>query len=118
VQQPIPIWFGGRDERVLRRLARHGDGWMLPAYRQPADSKPALEMLRDLLVKNGRAPAGFGVEPRLNYGEGDAHTWQRLMLEWVELGATHLSFNTMGVGLDTPQKHIAAIRTFAEILKA
>jgi probable F420-dependent oxidoreductase len=27
VQRPIPIWFGGMDERVLRRLARLGDGW-------------------------------------------------------------------------------------------
>ena len=26
-QRPIPIWFGGRADRVLRRIARYGDGW-------------------------------------------------------------------------------------------
>ena len=28
VQRPIPVWFGGMDERVLKRLARVGDGWI------------------------------------------------------------------------------------------
>ena len=27
VQRPIPIWFGGTDDRVLDRIARLGDGW-------------------------------------------------------------------------------------------
>ena len=28
VQRPIPIWFGGSSDPVLRRMARLGDGWM------------------------------------------------------------------------------------------
>ncbi|SVC26420.1 uncharacterized protein METZ01_LOCUS279274, partial [marine metagenome] len=28
VQRPIPIWFGGDSEPVIRRAARYGDGWM------------------------------------------------------------------------------------------
>ncbi|MBX7251491.1 MAG: LLM class F420-dependent oxidoreductase, partial [Candidatus Promineofilum sp.] len=28
VQRPIPLWFGGHADVVLRRLARLGDGWM------------------------------------------------------------------------------------------
>jgi len=28
VQQPIPLWFGGQAEVVLRRIARMGDGWL------------------------------------------------------------------------------------------
>ena len=29
VQRPIPIWFGGYDDRVLRRIGRIGDGWII-----------------------------------------------------------------------------------------
>src|SRR5439155_560460 len=36
VRRPIPIWFGGAAEPVLRRAARIGDGWM-PAGRPPDD---------------------------------------------------------------------------------
>ncbi|MCW5883269.1 MAG: LLM class F420-dependent oxidoreductase, partial [Anaerolineae bacterium] len=28
VQRPIPIWFGGSHEAVIKRCARLGDGWM------------------------------------------------------------------------------------------
>src|SRR3970040_304736 len=28
VQRPIPIWFGGGAEPVIRRIGRLGDGWM------------------------------------------------------------------------------------------
>jgi probable F420-dependent oxidoreductase len=29
IRRPIPIWFGVSDNRVLRRMAQLGDGWML-----------------------------------------------------------------------------------------
>jgi probable F420-dependent oxidoreductase len=32
VQRPIPLWFGGHADPVLRRIAGLGDGW-LPNYR-------------------------------------------------------------------------------------
>ena len=38
VQRPIPLWFGGGDERVLRRIARLADGWM-PQF-EPDDRRP------------------------------------------------------------------------------
>jgi probable F420-dependent oxidoreductase len=116
VQQPIPIWFGGRDERMLRRMARLGDGWMLPAFHHPGDARPFLETLSAYLEEYGRDPSAFGLEPRINYGDGNPDNLQRQVREWAELGATHLSFNSMGAGLDTPHKHLAAIRAFAEIL--
>ncbi len=39
VQRPIPIWFGGTDDRALRRGARLGDGW-LPQARTAAEVQP------------------------------------------------------------------------------
>jgi probable F420-dependent oxidoreductase len=28
VQQPLPVWFGGRTKAAMRRIARFGDGWL------------------------------------------------------------------------------------------
>ena len=35
--------------------------------------------------------------------------------DWQAAGATHFSLNTMGSGFDTPEKHLAALRRFAEV---
>lgn len=113
VQQPIPIWFGGQADPVLRRMARLGDGW-LPNTRRVADLRPALHKLERYLDEAGRSGEEFGLEPRMQYGDGDPQEWGQIMEEWQDAGATHLSLNTMYAGLQTPQAHIQAIRTFAE----
>jgi probable F420-dependent oxidoreductase len=114
VQRPIPIWFGGHAEPVLRRVARMGDGWM-PNYRSVAEARPTLALLDRFLAEAGRARSEIGIEPRIAYGAGDAKTWEAAMHDWQAEGATHLSFNTMGSGFKTPQEHIEAIKKFAEI---
>jgi len=112
VQRPIPIWFGGHADAVLRRVARMGDGW-LPNYRTAADAKPALEQLDRYLAEARRTSAGIGLEPRLPYGDGNPDTWATLICDWQAAGATHLTLNTMGRGFATPDAHMSAIRTFA-----
>lgn len=113
VQRPIPIWFGGKAEPALERAARLGDGWMLNVP-TPEQARPDVEKMHGYLRQAGRDPAGFGIEPRLAYGSGDAAEWHRLIQEWQALGATHLSLNTMRHGFDTASAHIDALRTFAE----
>jgi len=116
VQQPIPIWFGGTADAALKRMARLADGWMLN-YRAVADARPALEALHRYLVEAGRERESFGLEPRLPYGDGNPDVWLKMIEDWKALGATHLSFNTMGKGFETPQAHMAAIQKFAEVIK-
>lgn len=55
IQQPIPIWFGGREEPALRRAARLADGW-LPNQRSAAEAKLSLALLDRFLeeAKPGR----------------------------------------------------------------
>lgn len=113
IQRPIPIWFGGSHDRVLRRAARLGDGWM-PTARSAHDVLPALERLRGYLAAEGRDPAAFGLEARLPYAASGPAEWAALIASWQAAGATHLSVNTMGAGLNGPADHIAALRTFAE----
>jgi probable F420-dependent oxidoreductase len=113
VQRPIPIWFGGHADPVLRRVARLGDGWM-PNYRQPADAIPSIQTIGRYLEEAGRSRGEVGVESRLYFGDGNAATWISTLQDWEKASATHVSFNTMGYGFDTPEKHIAAIRLFAD----
>ncbi|MFZ1401027.1 MAG: LLM class F420-dependent oxidoreductase [Candidatus Promineifilaceae bacterium] len=114
VQRPIPIWLGGHSDAVLRRLARKGDGW-LPGYRSAEAAKESLDKIEAYLVEYGRSPQQIGLEPRLHYGDGP-EAWQRYLTGWQAAGATHISFNTMGAGLNTPQKHLQAIEEFAKTI--
>jgi probable F420-dependent oxidoreductase len=113
VQRPIPIWFGGSDDRALRRLARLGDGWfpLLP----PDDScRAAIEKVNSYAREAGRDPSGIGIEGRITFGEGSAESWTKAIDAWKKLGATHVSVNTMKAGLSAPAEHINAIRRFKE----
>ena len=112
VQQPIPIWFGGHHENVLRRVAELGDGWM-PNMPKAVDAMPLLDKISIHLEKVGRSWSDIGVEPRLFYGHKNPGKWSKYIEEWHAVGATHLSINTMGCGLATPEEHIAAIIEFA-----
>ncbi len=46
LQQPIPVWFGGRTQAAYKRVARSGDGF-LGAYQTPADCGQAVCAIRE-----------------------------------------------------------------------
>jgi alkanesulfonate monooxygenase SsuD/methylene tetrahydromethanopterin reductase-like flavin-dependent oxidoreductase (luciferase family) len=112
VQRPIPIWFGGQADPVLRRVARLGDGWM-PNTRTPQDARPLVEKLNRYLEEEGRNPGDLGIEARIPYGEEDPDRWNTLIQEWGDLGADYFSINTMRFGFDTPGAHLDALKKFA-----
>jgi probable F420-dependent oxidoreductase len=115
IQRPIPIWFGGHSEQVLRRAAHLGDGWV-PSYRTSAEAVPSLNRLKYHLEKTGRDSGLFGIEGRLAYGDGNRAYWTSEQSAWKSAGATHLSLNSMNAGFQTPNDHISAIIEFANTL--
>ena len=115
VQRPIPIWFGGSADAVLKRIARIGDGWLVN-YRTVEECKPYLDILDIHLAAAGRTREQIGIEPRIRYNDGNPAVWQVLMRDWEMVGSTHLTVITEGAGFDTPEKHIKAIRNFAETI--
>jgi len=115
VQRPIPVWFGGKADAALRRAARLGDGWM-PLPHTVARARRQLDKLYGYLAESGRTRAEFGIEPRMDYGDGDPAAWASEIEAWQAEGATHLSLHTMRAGFKSPAEHIDAIRHFAEAL--
>jgi probable F420-dependent oxidoreductase len=117
VQRPIPIWFGGTDERALRRLAKLGDGWF-PQMGPDEKCQAAIEKIRAYAKEAGRDPEQIGIEGRMHYDKGSAETWVKELEAWKKLGATHVSLNTMKAGLTAPAAHIEAIRRFQKATAA
>jgi probable F420-dependent oxidoreductase len=85
VQRPIPIWFGGSSDAVIKRAARIGDGYM--PIMTPEVAEPKIAMLRQHMKAFGRDPASFGLEGWLRFDEADPEAWARSALGWKKLGA-------------------------------
>jgi probable F420-dependent oxidoreductase len=113
VQRPIPVWFGGDSEPVLPRIARLADGW-IPRPAPAAEKRAQIERMRELLREAGRDPANFGIESWVNVGRNTPEQWAEEAAGLRQAGCTHISLNSMRAGLDTPEKHIDAIRRFRE----
>ncbi len=111
IQRPIPIWFGGGADQVLRRVARLGDGW-LPLLGPDENCRAAIDKLRSYAREAGRNPDSIGIEGRMFAGDRPVQEWTDEINAWKKLGATHLTINTMKAGFPTPAAHIEAIRRF------
>lgn len=113
VRRSIPIWMGGGSEVLLKRVARLGDGWF-PQGKPDAQMHATLERLRGYIREAGRNLDSVGIEARVSMNEGDLDELVRLTNGWRDLGATHITINTMGAGYTSPAQHIEAIRRYKE----
>jgi probable F420-dependent oxidoreductase len=113
VQRPIPVWLGGRAEAVIQRVARIGDGWF-PQFAPDSQGQETIARLHQYAREAGRDPASIGIEGRISVARRQPDDWRKDAEAWERLGATHLSVNTMGAGLRSPQEHINAIRLFKD----
>ena len=111
VQRPIPIWFGGAADQVLRRIARLGDGYA-PTFAPDSDGRAKIEQMRAYAREEGRDPSAIGLESFISIGDHSTEESVELVAAWKELGATHISVNTMSAGLTSPDGHIKAIERF------
>ncbi|MCH8338869.1 MAG: LLM class F420-dependent oxidoreductase [Chloroflexi bacterium] len=115
VQRPIPIWFGGHADAVIRRAARMGDGW-IPNYPTAEEARPHFDKLGEYLEQAGRSPSEFGIEVRLHYRDGDPEKLNSLIQDWQAGGATHFGLSTLRSRLEGPTEHLEAMRAFASAL--
>jgi len=114
IQRPIPIWFGGMSSKAFRRMGHLADGWF-PLVQPGPELDKARATITAAAVEAGRDPEAIGMEGRVDW-RGDVDDVARRVDGWREVGATHLSINTMGVGLATVEGHLAALEKVAHAL--
>ena len=116
-QQPIPVWFGGHADAVMRRVARIGDGWF-PIFELDDAGKAALDKLRGYIEEAGRDPEDVGIESFNTAAGTTPDQWAQSAADWKQQGASHISINTMGAGYSSLDEHIDAVRRFKEAASA
>lgn len=112
-KKSIPIWVGGTADAALRRAARIGDGWF-PLTPPGANAAELVQRFRAYVAEAGRNPADVGFESSVRYSTDEAALAGQIRA-WRDLGATHLTVNTMNAGLANPAGHIKAIERFKAI---
>ena len=113
IQRPIPIWFGGSSDAVVKRAAWLGDGWMpiLP----PGDQAAAkLAALRGHLKAFGRDPAAFGLEAWLRMSAPEPQDWAAAAQGWRALGADMVMLYPM-YRIASFEAQIETLRRFKEV---
>ncbi len=111
VKRSIPIWTGGSADALLKRTARLADGWF-PLGNPDDAMRTTLEKLRQYTKEAGRETSAVGIEARVNASDGDIEEQARLTKEWSDLGATHISINTMNAGFKSLSEHIQAVQNY------
>ncbi|MEZ4714684.1 MAG: TIGR03619 family F420-dependent LLM class oxidoreductase [Caldilineaceae bacterium] len=109
VQRPIPIWFGGHADAVLRRVAATGDGW-LPNIRTGGKPPVRWRSWTRIWLKPVAGRHRHRTAHRLRRRRPDR--WACIVAGWRDAG-DHMTMHTMRVGLATPGEHLEAMRTFA-----
>ena len=115
IQRPIPIWFGGSSENVIKRAARLGDGWM-PIIAPDGEAQAKLALLRDELRRHGRDPTRFGIEGWLRMQEADPQRWAAAADRWRQLGADFVMLYPM-YRMPKLDDQIETLRRFMEVTR-
>lgn len=115
-QQPIPIWMGGTADPVLKRIARMAQGWF-PQGSPGPQLREQLETLEKYLEEEGRSMEDLGIEGRIRLKDYDPSEWVHQYESWKELGASHISINTMGMGFEDPIEHMQTLKDAMDRLK-
>lgn len=113
----IPIWFGSiGSERALRRVARLADGWFGTGLNVSNEEAERIQRLRSYVVEAGRDLSRFGIEGMVR-SKGRTPDQRIQDIEWWRRnGATHVSIDTMSIGLQGADAHIEAIRRFRDLV--
>jgi probable F420-dependent oxidoreductase len=112
VQRPIPVWIGAASAPGYKRAGRLADGWF-PMVGPGPKLDEARAIVEAAAIEAGRDPATIGMEGRVDW-RGDREAVADAVAAWAKAGASHVSINTMGAGLQTVDKHLAALTEVAE----
>ena len=76
----------------------------------------ALDIIGAAAREAGRDAGSIGMEARVTWAPADTDRFSTQVEEWRQVGATHLSIDTMSIGLTTVDDHIAALEHAAGVI--
>lgn len=109
----IPIWLGGYGDAARERAARLGDGFIFGG--RAVDIVDAWNQLRDRVTELGRSADDFGGD-YLVLSRGGLDELVTKVERWREVGGTHVSIVTMGLGLRSVDAHLEYLQDVAVAL--
>ena len=115
VQRPIPVWFGGSSDAVVKRAAQIGDGWM-PIIAPDHEAEKKLELLQNHLSACGRDSNAFGIEGWLRMDMPDPDIWSAAVEGWRKLGADIVMLYPM-YRIPKFEDQIETLRRFKEVVR-
>ncbi len=92
-RRSIPLWFGGHEDRMLRRIAKLADGWIPLAYPPDDTALHAFDTMRGYIRDEGRDPADVGLEIWTSVGDGHDEKLRADFQFWKDAGVTHITLN-------------------------
>jgi alkanesulfonate monooxygenase SsuD/methylene tetrahydromethanopterin reductase-like flavin-dependent oxidoreductase (luciferase family) len=75
----------------------------------------ARAMVEESAARAGRDPATIGMEARVTWVHGASEVAEQIA-QWRELGASHVSVNTMGAGFTAVGQHLDALERVAHLV--
>ncbi len=114
IQRPIPLWFGGGSDAVLRRVGRIGDGWF-PAtanFQLGEGAESAIDRVHEYAREAGRDPSTIELQIQVNTANRSLDELIEEASEWRSFGATHLALYTVKSGFRSVDEHIRVIQMF------
>jgi probable F420-dependent oxidoreductase len=115
VQRPIPLWLGGSSPAAYSRIGRLADGWF-PGVAPGPPLDQAKAEVNEAAQRSGRDPQSVGMEGRVSWKPGGASAVAEQVEQWRAAGATHVTINTMGVGLRSVSDHLESLGAIAQAL--
>ena len=119
----IPLWFGGHEDRMLRRIAKLADGWIMLAFPPDHTALEAFETLRGYIRDEGRDPADVGLEIWTSLGDGDDDKLRADFQFWKDAGVSHITLNNWyprpphtRMTARGPDAHMNALRHYRELV--
>src|SRR4051794_8095062 len=114
-QRPIPIWVGGESPPAYRRIGRLADGWF-PEVQPGPKLDEAKAMIDEAAIGAGRDPAALGMDGRARWSEAGIGPFVDAVGRWRDVGATHLTVNTMNASLGSIDRHLEVLAEIAAAL--
>ncbi len=114
-RRSIPIWLSGFADIALRRAAALADGFIFADG--AADAFEQVLKLREYLKEAARPIKEFGLHCNMLRAKNPADVVGTVS-RWRDVGGTHASVSTMGLGFTTAEQHVDYMKRVSEALRA